>query len=47
MGIFSEYVRNLIARQVDENGPVVWYVPDGTYSALVEGLDLPDTTVLC
>jgi len=32
MGIVSEYVRNLIAKQVDDNGLVVWYDPDGTYS---------------
>ncbi len=46
MGIVSEYVRNLIAKQVDDNGLVVWYDPDGAYSEAVEVLDLPDTTVL-
>jgi hypothetical protein len=46
MGIVSEYVRNLIAKQVDDNGLVVWYDPDGAYSEAVEGLELPDTTVL-
>ncbi len=46
MSIVSEHVRNLIAKQVDDNGLVVWYDPDGAYSEAVEALDLPGTTVL-
>lgn len=46
MGIVSEYIRNLIAKQVDDNGIVVWYDPDGAYAEAVEALDLPDTSVL-
>jgi len=47
MGIVSEYIRNLIAKHVDDNGIVVWYDPDVAYSQAVEALDLPDTSVLC
>lgn len=46
MGIVTEYVRNLIAKQVEENGLVVWYDPDSTYIEAVEVLELPNTTVL-
>jgi len=38
MGIVSEYVRNLIAKQVDDNGLVVLYDPDGAYSELDKDL---------
>ena len=47
MGIVTQYVRKLIAKQVNDNGLVVWYDPDGAYSEAVKALDLPDTTVLC
>jgi len=46
MGIVSEYLFNLIAKQVDDNGVVVWYDPDGVYAEAVTALDLPDTTIL-
>jgi hypothetical protein len=46
MGIVSEYIRNLIAKQVDDNGIVVWYDPEGAYSELIEGLDITGTTIL-
>ena len=45
-GIVTEHLISLIAKQVDDNGLVVWYDPDGAYSEVVEGLELPDTTVL-
>jgi hypothetical protein len=35
MGIVSEYIRNLIVKQVDDNGIVVWYDPDGAYAEAV------------
>lgn len=41
MSIVTEYVRNLIAKQVDDNGLVIWYDPDGAYADAVEALDLP------
>lgn len=46
MGIVTEYLRNLIAKQVDDNGLVVWYDPDRAYSEAVEALALPTTAVL-
>ena len=46
MGIVSEYLFNLIAKQVDDYGLVVWYDPEGIYAQAIEALDLPDTTVL-
>lgn len=46
MGIVSEHLRNLIAKQVDDNGLVVWYDPDGAYAEVVEALDQPNTSVL-
>jgi len=46
MAIVTEYVRNLIAKQVEDNGLVVWYDPDNTYTDAVEVLELPNTTVL-
>lgn len=46
MGIVSEYIRNLIVKQVDDNGIVVWYDPDGAYAEAVEALDLPDTSLV-
>lgn len=45
-GIVTEHLISLIAKQVDDNGIVVWYDPDGTYSEAVDVLDLPETTVL-
>ena len=29
MGIVSEYIRNLIAKQLNDNSIVVWYDPEG------------------
>jgi len=46
VAIVTDYLINLIAKQVDDNGIVVWYDPDGTYSGAVDVLDLPEATVL-
>ena len=32
MGIASEYIRNLIAKQLNDNGIVVWYDLEGAWS---------------
>ena len=45
-GLVTKHLCNLIAKQVDDNGLVVLYDPDGAYSEVVEAFDLPDTTVL-
>jgi len=46
MGTVSDYIFNLIAKQVDDYGLVVWYDPDGVYAEAANALDLPDTTIL-
>lgn len=45
--VVTKYLINLIAKQVADNGLVVWYDPDGTYGDVAETLQIPDTTVLC
>jgi len=32
-GIVTEHLISLIAKQVNDNGLVVWYDPDGAYAA--------------
>ena len=32
MGIVSKYIHNLIAKQLNDNGIVVWYDPKGAWS---------------
>jgi len=46
MGIVSDYVCTLIYKQVNDNGLVVWYDPDGAYSEILGALNLSDTTIL-
>jgi hypothetical protein len=46
MGIVTEHICNLIAKQVNDNGLVVWYDPDGEYTATLEAFDIQDTTIL-
>ena len=45
MGIVTDYFINLIKRQVDERGVVVWFDPRQTYSELAKNLALPDSHV--
>ena len=45
MGIVSDYVRNLLSKQVDDKRLVVWFDPDGHYRAFAEALALPETTI--
>lgn len=45
-GIVTEYLRNLLAKQVEDHGLVVWYDPDRVYADAVETLELPNTTVM-
>jgi PglZ domain len=45
MAVVSEYMVQLVAKQVDEKGLVVWYDPEQAYSAAVAELQLPNTTV--
>lgn len=46
LGIVTEHLISLIAKQVNDNGLVVWYDPDGVYAAALPSLTLPDTEVL-
>jgi hypothetical protein len=46
MGLVTDYLQNLIARQVNEHGIVVWYDPDRQYRHVAEKLALPSTTII-
>lgn len=46
-GIVTEHLIQLIAKQVDEKGLVVWYDPEQAYSSVAAELTLPNTTVAC
>jgi hypothetical protein len=47
VALVTKHVHDLVAKQVNDNGLVVWYDPDGVYADAVKALDLPDTEVLC
>jgi hypothetical protein len=47
MGVVTEYLNRLIARQVDEQGIVVWFDPENQYEAMVSDLAIPETTIAC
>jgi hypothetical protein len=46
-GVVTEHLIQLIAKQVDERGLVVWYDPDQAYVAAAAELALPNTAVAC
>ena len=39
LGIVTEHLISLIAKQVNDNGLVVWYDPDGEYAAALPALN--------
>ena len=45
MGVVTESLIQLIAKQVDEKGLVVWYDPEQAYGAAAAELSIPNTTV--
>jgi hypothetical protein len=45
MGIVSNALRDLVARQVDANGLVVWYDPERHYETFVHRLALPGARI--
>jgi len=45
MAVITESLVQLIAKQVDDKGLVVWYDPEQAYGAVAEELALPNTTV--
>ena len=47
MAVVTESLVQLIAKQVDEKGLVVWYDPEKAYVAAAAELSLPKTTVTC
>lgn len=46
MGLGSDFIRNLIAKQVEDARLVVWYDPEGHYRSLASSLTLPETTIV-
>lgn len=43
MGAVTDYLRSQIAKQIDDNGIVVWYDPEQHYTQVVSSLNLPET----
>ena len=46
MGKVTDHLLSLIAKQVDDNGIVVWYDPERAYTKVIEKLAFPETTIL-
>jgi hypothetical protein len=46
MPVVTEFLGQLISKQVDEKGLVVWYDPEQAYSEVAGGLPLPNTTIV-
>lgn len=44
-GVVTKHLVSMIAKQVDDNGIVVWYDPDNTYAETAVALSLPDTSI--
>ena len=42
----SDHLRNIIKRQVDDSGILIWYDPEGHYQEFVKSLDLPGILLL-
>ncbi len=45
MAVVTENLAQLIRKQVEENGLVVWYDPDGDYEAVASGMIVPEATL--
>ncbi|RLB01675.1 MAG: hypothetical protein DRG59_13795, partial [Deltaproteobacteria bacterium] len=46
MGKIYEHIVNLVTKQIQDHGIVVWYDPEEAYVDFVKGLDIPDTRVI-
>ena len=46
MGKVTDELLNLIEKQIQEHGIVVWYDPDKHYTRLIDALELSDTKIL-
>src|SRR5262245_42089032 len=44
-GAVTAYLFNLVAKQVEDRGLVIWYDPEGCYRDVAENLAIPNTTV--
>ena len=47
MGVVTEALVQMIAKQVDDKGLVVWYDPEQAYHSAAAALSLPNATVAC
>jgi hypothetical protein len=47
IGVVTQHLYELIAKQVEDHRLIVWYDPDQVYSAAVAELGVPDATVAC
>lgn len=45
MSVVTDYITQLISKQVEDHGLVVWYDPELAYTSVAEALSLPKTTV--
>lgn len=45
MGIVTDYVRDLLGKQIKEHGIVVWFDPDRHYDNFVRDSSIPDTKI--
>ena len=45
MGVVTESLIQLVAKQVDDKGLVVWYDPEQVYGEAAAELTLPNTSV--
>ena len=45
MGIVSDFLQAAVAKQVEDNGVVVWYDPEKHYSSVPDNLNVSDTQV--
>ncbi len=46
VALVTKHVHDLVAKQVENHGVVVWYDQDGVYADAVKALDLPGTTAM-
>ena len=47
VGVVTQHLIQLVAKQVEDARLVVWYDPEGHYRSVASSLSLPETTVAC
>ncbi len=45
MGIVTDYLRNVIAKQVDDHSLVLWFDPEKHYADTIKEIAIPNTAV--